>query len=216
MRYSKGLKREHKKTLRKKTFVSGRTMICSFDLAKKQHAYHVLDSSRNVLIHGKVPHSLEGMECLLEELESLKRKNDCDRIIFFMEGASHFWMPIASLLVRKGYEYRLVENKAVGHRRHLAGQSGHKSDPRDAAHIGSLGSALHFTFTQLPLKEEWIALISCANDFQELVDLITAEKNRIHAFLGTIFPGYHNIFHDPCQRKLFSHSAKPQNGYGSG
>ena len=114
-----------------------------------------------------------------------------------MEGASHFWMPIASLLVRKGYEYRLVENRAVGHQRHLAGQSGHKNDPRDAAHIGSLGSALHFTFTQLPLKEEWIALRSCANEFQELVDLVTAEKNRIHAFLGTIFPGYYTIFHDP-------------------
>jgi transposase len=175
-------------------------MICSFDLAKKQHAYHVLDSSRNLLIRGKVPHSLEGVEQLLERLECLKRKNDCDRIIFFMEGASHFWMPIASLLVRKGYEYRLVENKAVGHQRHLAGQSGHKSDPRDAGHIGSLGSALHFTFTQLPLKEEWIALRSCANEFQELVDLITAEKNRIHAFLGTIFPGYYSIFHDPFKQ----------------
>ena len=68
MRYSKGLRREHKKTLRKKTLVSGQTMICSFDLAKKHHAYHVLDSNRNVLIRGKVPHSLEGMECLLEEL----------------------------------------------------------------------------------------------------------------------------------------------------
>ena len=197
MRYSKGLRREHKKSLRKKEFVSGRTMICSFDLAKKRHAYHVLDSSRNLLTRGSVAHSLEGIAQLLEELERMREKNDYDRIIFFMEGASHFWMPIASLLERKGYQYRLVENRAVGHQRHLAGQSGHKNDPRDAGHIATLGSSLHFTFTQLSLKEEWITLRACAHEYQELVDLITAEKNRIHAFLGTVLPGYYDLFAEP-------------------
>jgi transposase len=197
MRYSKGLKREHKKAQRKRRLMAGKTMICSFDLAKRRHAYHVLDVQRNVLTRGHVPSSLEGMEQLLQELESVRQKEGYDRIIFFMEGASYFWMPIASLLVRKGYEYRIVENQAVGHQRHLAGQSGHKNDPRDAAHIASLGSALHFTFTQLPLEKSWIALRACASEYQELVDLITMEKNRIHAFLGTIFPGYYNIFATP-------------------
>jgi len=197
MRYSKGLRREYKRSLQKRNFMSGKTMICGLDLAKKVHTFNVLDSDRNVLMRGQVPHSLEGMEQLLEKLESLRLETGCGRIVFFMEGASYFWMPIVSLLDRKGYEYRLVENRAVGHQRHLAGQVGHKSDPRDAAHIAALGSSLHFTFSQLPLKEEWISLRACACEFQELVDLITAEKNRIHAFLGTVFPGYYNIFRDP-------------------
>lgn len=197
MRYSKGLRREHKNSQRKREFVTGRTMICSFDLAKHKHAYHVLDAERNVLVRGHVPSSLEGMEQLLKELEALRHKENCDRLVFFMEGASYFWMPIASLLVRKGYEYRLVQNRAVGHQRHLAGQSGHKNDPRDAAHIATLASTLHFTFTQLSLEQEWIALRACAIEYQELVDLVTAEKNRIHAFLGTVFPSYSGIFAEP-------------------
>jgi transposase len=201
MRYSKGLRREHKKSLKKKQIVTEKTMICGIDLAKKRHAFHVLDGSRNLLMRGKIPHSLEGMEQLLKELESLRQhKTNCERILFFMEGASHFWMSIASLLERRGYEYHLVENKAVGHQRHLAGQSGHKNDPRDAAHIADLGSSLHFTFSQLPLKAEWIDLRACAHEYQELVNMITAEKNRIHAFLGTIFPGYYNNFHDPFKK----------------
>jgi hypothetical protein len=137
-------------------------MICSFDLAKKQHAYHVLDSSRNLLIRGKVPHSLEGVEQLLERLECLKRKNDCDRIIFFMEGASHFWMPIASLLVRKGYEYRLVENKAVGHQLYSP-----PSDTRSPwwrikllviSVIWQVNRATKVTQEMLDISEVWAAL----------------------------------------------------------
>jgi len=198
MKYPKGLRREHKKLLRKKQVVTGQTMICALDLAKKRHAFHVLDGNRNILMRGRIPHSLEGMEQLLEKMESLRQENsDYKDIVFFMEGASHFWMPIASLLERKGYEYRLVENRAVGHQRHLSGQSDHKNDPRDAAHIADLGHSLYFTFSQLPLKQEWIHLRACAQEYQELVDLITAEKNRIHAFLGTILVGYYNIFSDP-------------------
>lgn len=198
MKYPKGLKREHKKLLRKKRIVTDETMICALDLAKKRHAFHVLDGNRNTLMRGRIPHSLEGMEQLLQKMESLQQENsNCERIVFFMEGASHFWMPIASLLERKGYEYRLVENRAVGHQRHLAGQSGHKNDPRDAAHIADLGRSMYFTFSQLPLKQEWIHLRACAHEYQELIDLITAEKNRIHAYLGTIFTGYYNIYPDP-------------------
>ncbi len=197
MRYSKGLRREHKKTLQKREFLSGSTMICSFDLAKKKHAFHVLDGQRNVITRGSVPHSLEGMETLLERLEMLRTKVNCERIVFFMEGASYFWMPVISLLRRKGYQYRLVENKAVGHQRHLEGQSGRKNDTIDAAHIATLGSSLHFAFSQLSLDDKWISLRAYALEYQEMVDLITAEKNRIHAFLGTIFPKYYDIFHDP-------------------
>jgi len=197
MRYSKGLRREHKNNQRKKEVVAGRTLICSFDLARHKHAYHVVDAERNVLARGHVPHSLEGLEQLLKELEALREKENYDRLVFFMEGASYFWMPIASLLVRRGYTYRLVQNRAVKHQRQLAGQSGHKNDPRDAAHIATLAGTLHFTFTQLPLQHEWIALRACALEYQELVDLVTAEKNRIHAFLGTVFPGYYGIFVEP-------------------
>lgn len=197
MRYSKGLRREHKNNQRRKQVVGGRTLICSFDLAKHKHTYHVLDAERNVLVRGYVPNSLEGLEQLLKELETLRKKKRYDRLAFFMEGASYFWMPIASYLVRRGYTYRLVQNRAVKHQRHLAGQSGHKNDPRDAAHIATLAGTLHFTFTQLPLQHEWIALRACALEYQELVDLVTAEKNRIHAFLGTVFPGYYGIFAEP-------------------
>ena len=198
MKHPKGLMREHNKLLRKKQIVTDQTMICALDLAKKRHAFHVLNGNRNVLMRGRIPHSLEGMEQLLKKMDSLRQENsNCERIVFFMEGASHFWMPIASLLERKGYEYRLVENRAVGHQRHLAGQSGHKNDPRDAAHIADLGSSMYFTFSQLPLKQEWINLRACAHEYQELVDMIAADKNRIHAFLATILAGYYNIFRDP-------------------
>jgi transposase len=179
-----------------KQLVAG-TMICSLDLAKKRHAFHVLDAERQSVARGKVPHSLEGLEELLAKLETLRHEKGCDRIIFFMEGAAHFWMPIASLLERKGYPYRLVQNRAVKHQRHVAGQSGRKNDPLDAAHIGALAGSLHFCFSQLPRREEWIQLRACACDYQELVDLITAEKNRTHAFLETVFPGYYEIFADP-------------------
>jgi transposase len=197
MKHSKGWNRERQKDLRKRELVAGRTLICSLDLAKARHAFHVLDSNRESVARGRVPHSAEGLEGLLTQLEALRQDKGCDRIVFFMEGAAHFWMPIASLLERKGYLYRLVQNCAVKHQRHVAGQSGRKNDPLDAAHIGALASALHFCFTQLPRREEWIRLRTCAHEYQELVDLMTAEKNRIHAFLETVFPGYYEIFAEP-------------------
>jgi len=73
MRHYKGLRREHKGTQRKKEFVAGRTMICSFDLAKRKHAYRVLDAERNLAVRGHLPCSLEGMEQLLKELEVLRK-----------------------------------------------------------------------------------------------------------------------------------------------
>jgi len=82
--------------------MAGKTMLCSFDLAKKHHAFHVLDAERRAVARGSVPHSLEGMTALLDELKALKAKHGCERLVFFMEGASHFWMPIASLLERRG------------------------------------------------------------------------------------------------------------------
>lgn len=197
MRNSKGWTREHQKEVRKRELVSGQTMLCSLDLAKKRHAFHVLNSERESVARGKLPHSLEGLDELLAQLETLRHEHRCDRIVFFMEGASHFWMPIASVLERKGYAYRLVQNRAVQHQRHVAGQSGRKNDPIDAGHIGALASSLHFCFTQLPRQEEWIRLRACAREYQELVDLITADKNRIHALLETVFPGYYEIFADP-------------------
>jgi transposase len=172
-------------------------MICGLDLAKKRHAFHVLDSDRQSVARGKLPHTLEGLEVLLARLETLRQEHSCDRIAFFMEGASHFWMPIASLLERKGYPYRLVQNRAVKHQRHVAGESGHKNDPIDAGHVSTLASSLHFCFTQLPRREEWIRLRAYACEYQELVDLTTADKNRIHAFLETVFPAYYDIFADP-------------------
>jgi transposase len=197
MRHTKGWIRERQKELRKRELVDDKTMICSLDLAKKQHAFHVLDSQRQSVARGKIPHTLEGMEELLAQMEALRQEKGCDRLAFFMEGASHFWMPIVSFLERKGYPYRLVQNRAVKHQRHVAGQSGRKSDPLDAAHIGALASSLHFCFTQLPQRQEWIRLRAYACEYQELVDLITAEKNRTHAFLETVFPAYYEVFAEP-------------------
>ena len=50
----------------------------------------------------------------------------------------------------------------------------------NAAHIATLASSLHFTFTQLPRKGKWIELRACAHEYQELVGLVTTEKNGIH------------------------------------
>lgn len=197
MRYCKGWTRECKKEARKKQLVSDRTMICSLDLAKKNHAFHVLDGSRRPIARGSIPHSLEGIEALLAHLENIRAKSRCERIVFFMEGAAHFWMPIASLLERNGYAYRLVQNRSVSHQRHVAGQSGRKTDPVDAGHIAELASSLHFSFTQLPRDEKWILLRAYACEYQDLTDHITAEKNRIHAFLETVLPNYYDIFLDP-------------------
>jgi len=204
MRHSKGWCRAQQKDSRKRELLAGKAMICSLDLAKKRHAFHVLDEDRKCIARGRVPHSLEGVEQLLEQLELLRGQRGCERIVFFMEGASHFWMPIASLLERKGYAYRLVQNRAVKHQRHVAGQSGHKNDPIDADNIGALASALHFTFTRLPRREEWILLRARACEYQELVDLITAEKNRTHALLETVLPGYYDIFVDPFKESALA------------
>jgi len=197
MRHSKGWTRNRKKISLKQEFLSGNPMICSLDLSKKKHAFRVSDRGQNLLARGRLSHLREGVERLLEELQELRRRKGYDRIVFFMEGASHFWMPIASLLERRGYGYRLVLNRSVKHQRHVAGGSGDRNDPVDAGHIGDLANGLHFSFTQLPKEENWILLRALACEYQELVDLATAEKNRIHAFLETSFCGYYDIFSDP-------------------
>ena len=197
MRQSKGWPRQRQKELKKRELVTDTTMICGLDLAKKRHAFHVLNGDRESVARGKIPHTLEGVEDLIAKLETLRGEHSCDQIVFFMEGASYFWMPVASLLDRKGYAYRLVRNRSVKHQRHVAGQSGHKNDPVDSAHISDLASSLHFCFGQLSRREEWIRLRACACEYQDLVDLITAEKNRIHAFLGTVLPAYYEIFANP-------------------
>ena len=197
MRHSKGWTRQNNKLALKQQLLTREVMICSLDLAKKKHAFHVLDCDQHALARGHVPHTRDGFERLLATLEELRRAKGFARMVFFMEGASHFWMTIVSLLDRKGYEYRLVLNRAVGHQRHVSGESGHKNDPIDAQLIGTLATSLRFSFSQLPRQADWIGLRACACEYQELIDLITAEKNRIHAFLETVLPDYYQTFADP-------------------
>jgi len=197
MYHSKGEARNRKLLVRKQQFLGGNPLICSFDLAKKTHAFRVSDRARQPVASGTLSHTREGVERLLEKLEGLRTAQGYDRIVFFMEGASHFWMPLASLFERRGYPYRLVLNQATRHQRHLDGRARNYSDPIDAGHIGDLGRELHFTFSQLPKDPEWIGLRARAAEFQDLQDLATAEKNRIHAFLETAFMGYYAIFIDP-------------------
>ena len=199
MTHSKGTRRQRKKKKTKKRLVSN-ALVCSLDLAKKRHTFQVRDKKDESLAEGTVPHTQEGLEDLLEKLESLREKRGHRRTVFFMEGASHFWMPLVSFLERRGYTCRLVQNRSVSHQRHVSGQSGWKTDPRDAAHIGELGVSLHFSFTELPTSEVWTRLRACGCEYQELTDQMTAEKNRIHAFLETVLPRYYEIFANPFRQ----------------
>lgn len=120
MRHSKGWARQRQKESKKRELVTDKTMICGLDLTRKRHAFHVLNGGRESVARGKIPHTLEGIEELITKLGTLRREHSCDRIVFFMEGASHFWMPVASLLSRKGYAYRLLHQTLEQAAAHLA------------------------------------------------------------------------------------------------
>lgn len=175
-------------------------MTCGLDLAKAEHAFHVLHPSGETLERGKVENSQAGLDELVQRLEQIRTQKDCEGIVFFMEGSGHLWMTTASYLQRKGYQCRNVKNESVSHQRYLSGQPGHHSDPRDAAQIAQLGADGHFTESTLQTREPWISLRYAAREQFVLIDQMTAEKNRLHAFLETGFPHFYTIFADPFRQ----------------
>jgi len=194
VRHSKGQRRSCRKIAQRRAAVHEGTLICSLDLAKKEHAYCCMDADRKVLEEGKVAHSSEALEALVVHLDGLRLKHGLKEAVFFMEGAGPYWMVVASTLERHGQTYRLVNNRSVRHERQLESLTHEKSDRRDAQHIGRLGCSFHFTSTQLPCGEPWISLRAAACEYQAIVDLKIKEKTRIRGLLQMAMPGYSDVF----------------------
>ena len=88
MRQSKGWIRQRQKELKKRELVTDTTMICGLDLAKKRHAYHVLNGERESVARGKIPHTLEGVEELIDRVgQDLRRlMGEVDKLEAFGAG----------------------------------------------------------------------------------------------------------------------------------
>ena len=172
------------------------TLIVGVDVAKDEHwaritDYRGIDLSKPVRFHNNI----DGFNNLLEKVEKLRLKTDCDKVMIGMEPSGHYWRAL-------GWYLKLHENQPelvgvnphhVKQVRELDANSQTKSDPKDALTIAHLVRDGRYFDTYLP-EDEYAELRQLNTERQRLMKQISRANNTLIALLDEFFPEYGTVW----------------------
>ena len=176
--------------------ITPQTIIVGIDIAKEIHWARItdhrgIDLSKPVKVHN----SIGGFESLLERIENLKIKHNCDQVIIGTEPSGHYWRAL-------GWYMKLHESKPelVGvnpyhtkQAKELNDNSQTKSDPKDAQVIAHLIRNGNYFDTYLP-EAEYAELRLLNTERQRLMKQINRANNTLIAMLDEFFPEYATVW----------------------
>jgi transposase len=191
-----GFRRRREKREQAVAFLQGDPLLVALDLAKRSHAAWITRKDLLPIKRKMVPHSHAGITAFLEELDHLRAKHECDRVIVFMEATSYFWQNVAQVLEARGIAYRTVAPLAVDRQREIEHLTYAKSDYRDAELIARLGAGGQWLHRVLEPDRLWLDLHALAIEHEVLLEAETAEQLRIRALLGVALPEFYQDFKD--------------------
>jgi len=172
------------------------TIIVGIDVAKEVHWARVTDyRGIDLMKPVKVHNSTEGFESLLEKVEKVRDKHDCDQVVIGMEPSGHYWRAL-------GWYLKLHESAPVllgvnpyhtKQAKELDDNSQTKSDPKDALVVAHLIRDGRYYDTYLP-EGEYAELRILNTERQRIMKQITRANNTLIAMLDEFFPEYSTIW----------------------
>ena len=118
-------------------------------------------------------------------------------IVFAMEPTGGYWIPVAQRLHQLRERYVLVSSRNVAKTRVLDDGRRQSNDPKDARRIAGLTLDRHILFLQLhELTQDRVNWQGWACEYYDLTEALTAERNRIHAWLQIVRPEFRQAVSD--------------------
>lgn len=175
-------------------------LMVGVDIGKSTHYATIIDSAGQKL--GGIirfANSLKGGQLLLERVLSIKSQEN--RIVFGLEATGHYWLPLYSYLIEKGFAvYVINPYQSDAWRKMLLSST--KTDKEDSFVIADIIRFGHHEETKLS-DERIIALKNLCRFRINLQQQVTDSKRRVITILDQIFPEFAPLFSD-----LFGKTAK--------
>ena len=194
--------------------ITATTLIVGIDAAKDVHWARITDyRGLNLSKPVKVNNNIGGFESLLERVEKLKKKHNCNKVIIGMEPSGHYRRAM-------GWHFMLHESKPVmvgvnpfhvKQTRELNDNSPTKSDPKDALIIANLLRQGQYFDMYLP-EAEYAELRILNGERQRIMKQVNRANNTIVAVMDEFFPEYGKIWGKvtcPTSREIMKEIAFP-------
>lgn len=166
-------------------------LIVGIDIGKRYHQATVIDSTGKML-GGSVrfPNTTTGAELLLKRVTAVNPSGL--PLIFGLEATGHYWLPLYSYLVEKGYQI-VVLNPYQSDAFRKVSMSSTKTDKEDAFLIAEFLRFGSFPQTKMA-DEDMIALRNLTRFRLTLNQQVTDSKRRILTILDQVFPEFESMF----------------------
>ena len=140
----------------------------------------------------------EGVEHLLRDATQLcQQRRGHTRLVFAMESTGGYWIPVAQRLHELRAHYVLVPARHVAKTRVLDDGRCQSNDSKDARRIAGLALDGDILFLQLhELTEDRVLWHGDACEYYDLTEALTAECNRMHAWLQIVRPALREAISD--------------------
>jgi transposase len=192
---TRGLRREQEKRRRLRALVAGRPLIVGIDLAREHQAFSFYAGE----IVGR-----RRLDCAAQQIcgriwaeaEKLRQKHGCDRILFALEPAGHYWALAAEAFEDAGVDYVLVHPLAVKREREATRFTPEKHDPRDADLVAELAAVGKILEARLFSCSKRMALNALAREYFLVRRHSAAEKTRLSNFWDRLLPEVFELFRE--------------------
>ena len=172
------------------------TLIVGADIAKHNHVARAQDF-RGIELGKPLTfgNSAQGMQHLVNWMESLMQTHDKHQVLFGIEPTGHYWMPLAQFLRRRKIKVVLVNPLHVKRSKELDDNSPTKNDVKDARVIAQLLKDGRYSEPQIP--EGVYAELRVGMNMRDRLskDLISI-KGRVDKWLDQFFPEFSTVFKD--------------------
>jgi len=166
-------------------------LIVGVDIGKSTHYATILDTAGHKVGGSiKFANSLKGGQLLLERILSVKPQNAT--VVFGLEATGHYWLPLYSFLVEKGFSVYVINPfQSDAWRKMLLSST--KTDKEDSFVIADIIRFGHHEETKLS-DERMIALKNLCRFRINLQQQVTDSKRRVITILDQIFPEFSPLF----------------------
>ena len=194
--------------------VTATTLIVGIDAAKDVHWARVTDYRGIDLCKPvKVDNNINGFESLLQRVEKLKIKHDCDKVMIGTEPSGHYWRALGWYLMLHESKPELlgVNPFHTKQARELNDNSPSKSDPKDALIVAHLIREGRYFDMYLPAAE-YAELRILNGERQRLMKQVSRANNALVAVVDEFFPELGTIWERvtcPTSREIMKQFAFP-------
>lgn len=164
-------------------------LFCGIDASDQSLDFHLRDAGGKVLVEGRVPPSVAGLDEMLAKLGAFAPPSE---IALALETAHAAYV---QTMLDRGYLVYPVNPRTAAHFRKALSVSGEKSDRIDGKVLAMFLVTFHGELRPLrPDAPEIIALRIACEDRVRLVDERVAKINELQAILKVYYPAVLNLF----------------------